>query len=43
MSCYLVAPYRHTFVLSKVDKQQIWQTVEKLLADNQVEVSSHKC
>lgn len=33
--------YRHTFVLSKVDKQQIWQTVEKLLADNQVEVREH--
>ncbi|KAM3302669.1 proteasome activator subunit 4 [Capsicum chacoense] len=33
--------YRHTFVLSKVDKQQIWQTVEKLLTDNQVEVREH--
>ncbi|XP_055822371.1 proteasome activator subunit 4 [Solanum dulcamara] len=33
--------YRHTFVLSKVDKQQIWQTVEKLLSDNQVEVREH--
>ncbi|KZV14702.1 proteasome activator subunit 4 [Dorcoceras hygrometricum] len=28
--------YRHTFILSNVDKQQIWQTVEKLLTDNQV-------
>ncbi|PHU12877.1 Proteasome activator subunit 4 [Capsicum chinense] len=33
--------YRHTFVLSKLDKQQIWQTVEKLLTDNQVEVREH--
>lgn len=33
--------YRHTFTLSKLDKQQIWQTVEKLLSDNQVEVREH--
>jgi proteasome activator subunit 4 len=33
--------YRHTFVLSSVDKQQIWQAVEKLLTDNQVEVREH--
>nr|XP_009762109.1 PREDICTED: proteasome activator subunit 4 isoform X1 [Nicotiana sylvestris] len=33
--------YRHTFILSKVDKEQIWRTVEKLLTDNQVEVREH--
>ncbi|XP_073279916.1 proteasome activator subunit 4-like isoform X2 [Primulina huaijiensis] len=33
--------YRHTFILSNTDKQQIWQTIEKLLTDNQVEVREH--
>ncbi|GAV74776.1 DUF3437 domain-containing protein [Cephalotus follicularis] len=33
--------YRHTFILSSIDKQQIWKTVEKLLIDNQVEVREH--
>nr|GMC51674.1 proteasome activator subunit 4 [Ipomoea batatas] len=33
--------YRHTFVLSKVEKQKIWGTVERLLTDNQVEVREH--
>ncbi|KAM7499059.1 hypothetical protein LguiA_023473 [Lonicera macranthoides] len=33
--------YRHTFILSNADKQQIWRTVEKLLSDNQVEVREH--
>ncbi|XP_030931449.1 proteasome activator subunit 4-like isoform X2 [Quercus lobata] len=33
--------YRHTFILSSVEKQQIWSTVEKLLIDNQVEVREH--
>ncbi|KAL6954576.1 hypothetical protein U1Q18_023924 [Sarracenia purpurea var. burkii] len=33
--------YRHTFVLSNVEKKQIWRTVEKLLTDNQVEVREH--
>ncbi|KAA8527119.1 hypothetical protein F0562_008652 [Nyssa sinensis] len=33
--------YRHTFILSNVEKQQIWKTVEKLLIDNQVEVREH--
>lgn len=33
--------YRHTFILSRVEKQQIWKTVEKLLIDNQVEVREH--
>ncbi|VFQ82480.1 unnamed protein product [Cuscuta campestris] len=33
--------YRHTFVLYKVDKQNIWGTVEGLLSDNQVEVREH--
>ncbi|KAG5550916.1 hypothetical protein RHGRI_009372 [Rhododendron griersonianum] len=28
--------YRHTFILSDVEKKQIWKTVEKLLTDNQV-------
>ncbi|KAF9673186.1 hypothetical protein SADUNF_Sadunf11G0122400 [Salix dunnii] len=32
--------YRHTFILSNVEKQQIWKTVESLLRDNQVEASS---
>ncbi|KAL6596609.1 hypothetical protein ACP70R_047252 [Stipagrostis hirtigluma subsp. patula] len=30
--------YRHTFILSGSEKSQIWQTIEKLLVDNQVEV-----
>lgn len=33
--------YRHTFILSSTEKQQIWRTVEKLLVDNQVEVREH--
>ncbi|XP_058208862.1 proteasome activator subunit 4 isoform X1 [Rhododendron vialii] len=33
--------YRHTFILSDVEKKQIWKTVEKLLTDNQVEVREH--
>ncbi|PIA58294.1 hypothetical protein AQUCO_00500316v1 [Aquilegia coerulea] len=33
--------YRHTFILSKVEKQQIWKTMENLLVDNQVEVREH--
>ncbi|KAK9941104.1 hypothetical protein M0R45_017731 [Rubus argutus] len=33
--------YRHTFILSSAEKQQIWRTVEKLLVDNQVEVREH--
>ncbi|XP_015881496.3 proteasome activator subunit 4 isoform X1 [Ziziphus jujuba] len=33
--------YRHTFILSNAEKQQIWETVEKLLIDNQVEVREH--
>ncbi|XP_051128404.1 proteasome activator subunit 4 [Andrographis paniculata] len=33
--------YRHTFVLSSMHKQQIWQAVEKLLTDNQLEVREH--
>ncbi|KAM0917634.1 hypothetical protein ACQ4PT_009123 [Festuca glaucescens] len=33
--------YRHTFLLSGSEKSQIWQTIEKLLVDNQVEVREH--
>ncbi|KAK6149467.1 hypothetical protein DH2020_016992 [Rehmannia glutinosa] len=33
--------YRHAFILSNMDKQQIWQAVEKLLTDNQLEVREH--
>nr|DAD24254.1 TPA_asm: hypothetical protein HUJ06_025717 [Nelumbo nucifera] len=33
--------YRHTFLLSNVEKHLIWKTVEKLLIDNQVEVREH--
>lgn len=33
--------YRHTFILSDTEKQNIWNTVEKLLTDNQVEVREH--
>ncbi|KAK9152276.1 hypothetical protein Syun_010585 [Stephania yunnanensis] len=33
--------YRHTFILSRMEKQQIWETMEKLLKDNQVEVREH--
>ncbi|KAK3024317.1 hypothetical protein RJ639_042999, partial [Escallonia herrerae] len=29
--------YRHTFILSNLEKQDIWKTVEKLLTDSQVE------
>ncbi|CAI0540948.1 unnamed protein product, partial [Linum tenue] len=28
--------YRHTYILSKAEKQKIWRTVENLLRDNQV-------
>ncbi|KAK2971931.1 hypothetical protein RJ640_004951 [Escallonia rubra] len=28
--------YRHTFILSNLEKQDIWKTVEKLLTDSQV-------
>ncbi|EEC80455.1 hypothetical protein OsI_22659 [Oryza sativa Indica Group] len=31
--------YRHTFILSSSEKSQIWQTIEKLLVDSQVEAS----
>ncbi|KAG2611165.1 proteasome activator subunit 4-like isoform X2 [Panicum virgatum] len=33
--------YRHTFILSGSEKSLIWQTIEKLLVDNQVEVREH--
>ncbi|PIN23826.1 hypothetical protein CDL12_03448 [Handroanthus impetiginosus] len=33
--------YRHSFILSNMDKQKIWQAVEKLLTDNQLEVREH--
>ncbi|XP_042004596.1 proteasome activator subunit 4-like [Salvia splendens] len=33
--------YRHAFILSNKDKQQIWQAVEKLLTDSQLEVREH--
>ncbi|KAL5200763.1 hypothetical protein ABZP36_021966 [Zizania latifolia] len=33
--------YRHTFILSALEKTQIWQTIEKLLVDSQVEVREH--
>ncbi|CAA0832493.1 proteasome activating protein 200 [Striga hermonthica] len=33
--------YRHAFILSNMDKLQIWQAVEKLLTDNQLEVREH--
>ncbi|KAF6141358.1 hypothetical protein GIB67_008535 [Kingdonia uniflora] len=33
--------YRHIFILSTLEKQQIWKTMEKLLIDNQVEVREH--
>lgn len=33
--------YRHTFILSGSEKSQIWQTIENLLVDNQVEVREH--
>ncbi|KAJ3694711.1 hypothetical protein LUZ60_000088 [Juncus effusus] len=33
--------YRHTFTLSDSEKLQIWEGVEKLLVDNQVEVREH--
>lgn len=31
---------RHAFILSNKDKQQIWQAVEKLLTDSQLEARS---
>lgn len=33
--------YRHTFILSSSEKQQIWKNIENLLVDNQVEVREH--
>ncbi|KAF8409809.1 hypothetical protein HHK36_005888 [Tetracentron sinense] len=33
--------YRHIFILSSVEKQKIWKSIEKLLIDNQVEVREH--
>lgn len=33
--------YRHTFILSRSEKSQIWQTIDKLLVDSQVEVREH--
>jgi len=36
-ACYLC--HRHTFILSGSEKSLIWQTIEKLLVDNQVEAS----
>ncbi|CAK9321738.1 unnamed protein product [Citrullus colocynthis] len=33
--------YRHTYILTSSEKQQIWRTVEKLLIDNQVEIREH--
>lgn len=33
--------YRHTFLLSVSEKVQIWNCIEKLLVDNQVEVREH--
>ncbi|KAF9589945.1 hypothetical protein IFM89_029561 [Coptis chinensis] len=33
--------YRHTFIFSREEKLQIWETMEKLLVDNQVEVREH--
>ncbi|KAL1540704.1 proteasome activator subunit 4-like [Salvia divinorum] len=33
--------YRHAFILSNKDKQQIYQAVEKLLTDSQLEVREH--
>ncbi|KAL5729683.1 hypothetical protein ACHQM5_002598 [Ranunculus cassubicifolius] len=33
--------HRHMFVLSREEKRQIWNTMEKLLVDNQVEVREH--
>ncbi|XP_028051735.1 proteasome activator subunit 4-like [Camellia sinensis] len=40
---YIVISFhsRHTFILSTVEKKQIWSTVEKHLTDNQVEVREH--
>ncbi|KAJ6818123.1 proteasome activator subunit 4 [Iris pallida] len=33
--------YRHTFILSDLEKLQIWKGVEKLLIDNQIKVREH--
>lgn len=33
--------YRHTFILSNLEKVQIWMNIEKLLVDSQVEVREH--
>ncbi|XP_062168697.1 proteasome activator subunit 4-like isoform X2 [Alnus glutinosa] len=33
--------HRHTFILSRSEKQKIWRTAEKLLIDIQVEVREH--
>ncbi|OAY75058.1 Proteasome activator subunit 4 [Ananas comosus] len=31
--------YRHTFTLSRLEKSQVWQNIEKLLVDKQVEAT----
>ncbi|KAJ8640128.1 hypothetical protein MRB53_016822 [Persea americana] len=33
--------YRHTFLLSNSEKQQIWENIRNLLVDNRVEVREH--
>ncbi|XP_078162594.1 proteasome activator subunit 4-like isoform X3 [Carex rostrata] len=33
--------YRHTFILSIMEKSQIWKSIKKLLSDTQVEVREH--
>ncbi|KAL6909678.1 hypothetical protein ACP4OV_001337 [Aristida adscensionis] len=38
LSYLRIFTYRHTFILSGSEKSQIWQTIEKLLVDSQVEV-----
>lgn len=41
MDANIVFYNRHTFILPDTEKKEIWNTVEKLLTDNQVEASSH--
>lgn len=41
MDANIVFYNRHTFILPDTEKKDIWNTVEKLLTDNQVEASSH--
>ncbi|KAJ4811141.1 Proteasome activator complex subunit 4 [Rhynchospora pubera] len=41
LTCLEAFMYRHTFILSNMEKSQIWESIKKLLSDTQVEVREH--